>query len=916
VLAAFGHAFDRLPERRDELTPDQARFIEQSVGELSQDGRVVPVRLSLFAELMKTRAWTPATLVEVGGTEGVGVRFLEESFTSRAAVPETRALEKHARAVLLTLLPEAGAEIKGQMRSRAELAAGCGLPADSQQLARLLEILDRELHIVTPVEPLESVGAAGERAAATSPASRDEQSFYQLTHDYLVPPLRQWLLLERRKSWRGRAEICLEERAGQMSRWPQSRYLPSLREFFAILLAVPGSRQKPDERALMYAARRHFVTRGVALLLVVASVGGIAGTTWRNYVTSQREHYATDLVARLLVADSDRAAEIIRDARTQGAALAEAVRKALARDDLTPTQRLHLSLTVRAIDPRQDAYVRERILAATPKELELLRAELQPSGPELLEFLVQTLRNRGSPQDHRLRAACILAAIDANHEAWRDAATDVAAELVSQDPLSAHQWVQLLRPARKWLAPVLEEVHFGSEQRRDSLVAAMALAEYAGDDLPGLLKLLDRANDEQIAVLARRVGSIGPSGAAALSNKATILAPSATTSDERETAARQQARAAAALLHVAPDAELAWAAFRHGPDPTARSWLIQLTAASGVPVERIIRRLSTEPDESGRRALIHVLGRYRDESLPPAAREQLINHLLKLYSDYADPGVHFSAQWLLRTWGQQHRMDEIDMAATSGAPVDSRRWYRTKSGHEMVLIPTPITFFMGSPASERGRHTSEKLPQPMEIAYRFAVAAKEVTIEQYRLFMPEHRAGVARSSDWPVTQVSLYDAARFCNWLSEQEGLPPEQMCYEMNDAERAHLVPAFQSRRGFRLPLLHEAECAARSGTVTSRHFGSSDELLVYYDRFLENSSLQPAPVGSYLPNDFGLFDTLGNVAEWSHGPDETVPQRGYRRGGSYNLPSEWLRSAQVVGFRSDGPSDSVGFRVVQGWP
>ena len=56
-----------------------------AVKELSGDGDVIPVRLSLFADMMKKRSWTPDEFAKVGGTKGVGVKFLEDI----AAVPIT-----------------------------------------------------------------------------------------------------------------------------------------------------------------------------------------------------------------------------------------------------------------------------------------------------------------------------------------------------------------------------------------------------------------------------------------------------------------------------------------------------------------------------------------------------------------------------------------------------------------------------------------------------------------------------------------------------------------------------------------------------------------------------------------------------------------------------------------------------------
>src|SRR5262249_34917636 len=89
VLTLFGRAHGALPERAADLTPEHDRFLDQAVAELAQDGKVAPVRLAVFAEMVKGRVWQPATLREVGGTAGVGVAFLEEAF-GPAAPPACR----------------------------------------------------------------------------------------------------------------------------------------------------------------------------------------------------------------------------------------------------------------------------------------------------------------------------------------------------------------------------------------------------------------------------------------------------------------------------------------------------------------------------------------------------------------------------------------------------------------------------------------------------------------------------------------------------------------------------------------------------------------------------------------------------------------------------------------------------------
>ena len=88
VLASFGRAFGRLPEAtrtgrgQDHTYKDQVNFLKEAVAGLAQEGKVICVRLALFAEMMKGKPWTRATLSAVGGTQGVGFTFLEENFSA------------------------------------------------------------------------------------------------------------------------------------------------------------------------------------------------------------------------------------------------------------------------------------------------------------------------------------------------------------------------------------------------------------------------------------------------------------------------------------------------------------------------------------------------------------------------------------------------------------------------------------------------------------------------------------------------------------------------------------------------------------------------------------------------------------------------------------------------------------------
>jgi formylglycine-generating enzyme required for sulfatase activity len=89
-------------------------------------------------------------------------------------------------------------------------------------------------------------------------------------------------------------------------------------------------------------------------------------------------------------------------------------------------------------------------------------------------------------------------------------------------------------------------------------------------------------------------------------------------------------------------------------------------------------------------------------------------------------------------------------------------------------------------------------------------------------------------------------------------------MCYVPAEDGSLQVAPDWLARQGYRLPTEAEWECACRAGTTTRRYFGHSHEYLASYAWYLGNSDGAAMPCGLLLPNDFGLFDMHGNVAEW----------------------------------------------------
>ena len=490
VLTAFGRAYGVLPERTSELTPEQRTFLEQSVAGLAQDGKVISVRLALFAEMVKGKPWTPATLRDVGGTQGVGVTFLEETFSASTAPPKHRLHQKAAQAVLKALLPHSGTDIKGQMRSESELRNASEHADRPRDFGDLIRILDDELRLITPTDP---EGSTGEVPSAGTGSER----YYQLTHDYLVHSLRDWLTRKQRETRRGRAELRLAERTALWAARPENRTLPSTLEWARIRLLIRPAAWTDLERRMMRRAGRLY---GLWMLgLTIAT--GLAG--WGGAEAYGRLQAAA-LVHSLPAANTTDIPDLINELRSYGRWARGPLSALLSTPKLDGDQRLRASLAGLALlppDGRRADFVRERLLEAAPVELpvisRLLRTHLQGTD----QFLWQRLQDATANPEPRFRAACALA--DANlaeGRAWDPVAPFVAERLVAgviKDPGNYPTLVATLRPIAKWLLTPLTSIFMdkGRSETERSLVTNI-LDEYAKDDPERLAKIQTRFQTE------------------------------------------------------------------------------------------------------------------------------------------------------------------------------------------------------------------------------------------------------------------------------------------------------------------------------------------------------------------------------------------------------------------------------------
>ncbi|MEM7544875.1 MAG: SUMF1/EgtB/PvdO family nonheme iron enzyme [Pseudomonadota bacterium] len=171
---------------------------------------------------------------------------------------------------------------------------------------------------------------------------------------------------------------------------------------------------------------------------------------------------------------------------------------------------------------------------------------------------------------------------------------------------------------------------------------------------------------------------------------------------------------------------------------------------------------------------------------------------------------------------------------------------------EMIALPGG-TFLMGSPEDEEHRSKDEQ-QREVTIGYRFAIGRTEMTWNEYSACVAEDACepvpgNNANKDSMPVTNISWIDAKAYAAWLNNK--VPGEP----------------------YRLPTEAEWEYAARAGTTTAYYWGEQPDR-AYANMGREvccigsaegaDKWVKDAPVASFKPNAFGLYDMLGNMTEW----------------------------------------------------
>jgi serine/threonine protein kinase/formylglycine-generating enzyme required for sulfatase activity len=907
VLAAFGRALGCLPEDGEPLSSDQKQFLSKAVEGLSENGKVICVRLSVFAMMMQGKPWTPAGLRAVGGASGVGVAFLRETFEATTAAPSHRLHQRAAREVLKALLPHDGQNLKGEMKSRAELLEISSYAGQPRQFDELMRILDGELRLITPTErgPKEQE-PSGDGAAAEPALS------YQLTHDYLVPALREWLTTCQRQTRRGRAELLLAERAGIWNSHPSKRHLPSSVECLFIFSLTSRDRWTSGESRMMSAAAGHYGRRVAAIGFVVLAVIAAGISINRRVAEGVHASRVNGMIDQLLVSD-------LRELPKIASQLDE--EREAARPRLTATaidarrsegERLRATFALVDESAERDQELVRYGLHADLRLLQAIIQRLSPLRPALKDELWSSAESQSSPSAE-LRLAVMLAAMDPGSERWLRLSPRVADSLLSDEAQDFDALVDSFRNVSGKLIPALvDRLSNTRSGPRTRVAAARALARLV--DSRQLCRLLLKAEAAaEFLMLCYGVPWQEQSFVSTLKSELEGVPDSAVS--------RRNATIVFMRFQSWGDAERFLVA---GSDPTARSMLILQARELGVLPEVLVQGIRECRDSTARQALMLALEPYPGELVGPVEREvhALLRDRLEKSPFQAERSA---AEWVLRRWGQSDTVDAtLKRLAHSPSDVSrDRDWIADPEGHVFRVIRGPVQFQFGAPNEEFKEDLGYLKRREMRIPYSFAVGVSEVTYEQARRFRKEIRTpDPLRRGVEPrlvCNAISYHDAMAYCRWLGQKEGLTEGEQCYTLADLDSSSSHPLTDEqlrKRGYRLPTEMEWEYVARAGSLTQWNCGSDERLLKEFAWYAINSNRFVYPVGSLMPNAFGCFDIYGNVGEWCHPLERIVDPENEReflhRGGSYQHDARVNSSAHRFRQTKAGYS-FTGFRIVR---
>ena len=513
------------------------------------------------------------------------------------------------------------------------------------------------------------------------------QKYFQLTHDYLVHSLRDWLTRKQKETRRGRAELKLFDTSATWNAKPENRLLPSWWEHLNIRLLCDKRKWTEPQRKMMgKAARVHGFRSALALVGLVMLVS--IGVMVRMRVANEQESTRIEgLVGRLVSAEPNQIPDIVKQLDTNPQVASTFLSPLVSQTATTLDEKraqLHARLAMIPRDPSLVDPLAEELLTGKVTYVAPIRQQLRPAATGLTEKFRGILRDQKADTPRRFRAALALADYvpESDAASWTEQDLKIVADqLVASNAEFQPLLRDALRPIRAQLLGALERI-FADPKATESqrLSAANALADYAASDIAKLSELLTVATPDQYAVLYPIVAaSPAPATTEQLGKIAATAPPSELGSVPRVSYGQRRANAAVTLLRLG-ERENVLPVLEMTDDPEALTQFIFRCRPRGVGVDPLLdclRIVSDGPVEryprSARYALLLALGEFTLEEISDARRETLLKQLADWYRNDPSSGVHGATGWLLRQWGQSEVAHQVDQTAVPYSP--GREWF-------------------------------------------------------------------------------------------------------------------------------------------------------------------------------------------------------------------------------------------------
>ncbi len=941
VLQLFGRAYERVDESP---TEQQLEFVKLAVAGLANENRneVVCLRLSLFAFMMRGKPWNVATWKDVGGVDGLGVRFLEDTI-GRGSELRFAKHRDGAKEVLRCLLPHRGEELKIQSGEEIKVQVGAselrrrsGYEAKSREFEELISVLHNELRLVTPSD--------GEHLTSASDLDHEpsKEQFYQLAHDFLIPAIREWLSLTQRTTPGGRAMLLLDARS---TAWyldkKRTAALPSIREYIIIRYRTKKYAWTDQQREMMKAAKKE-VSRKLSMALAAITFIAICAVGGMYYLRYKDAKNAVDLLVKTALPQVDERIQEVTSYPLLAPPLLKNVLKLAENEEIIKAKLALLHLTG---EYRED--------------LEAMQYSAD-SNFETVDSIRRSFKRLGVPGDSRIER---LAEIEREPARFCRLLVAIGEEaqsrIVTRDP---ERSAKLLASILNTDLPFLGDRYLSKsaiENLRDELIK---------------LYQNDAGNKETIAYLLSKLGDTPKNDASRVCQviaadskqlfnftlRALIdrskpkeilreyvynrqkLRDWAFKGPERiETETRVKkvwesagfeygyvfanldkldAMGVVALARLG-EYDALWNLLNEQQSFGARSFAIKYCSELGVDGKALTSRLQGEmakakPDfrEFEVAGLLLILGNEREnDTQEHGALLDIVSTILNAEnSSY----VLSSAEWAsTHLRGSTASSNSELTTSKSSADHPSANTWSNSFGQRFVLVDFEDDKAPLSRLVSKGTNTSTRRKVEVEPSWprrKLWFAVREVTVAEWKQYIESlgqeftwprdprqpkslkegekpifiDRYYPADCDKCPIGGIRRTDVLRYCNWLSIREGKVPFYILTEQNG-----VITELRSNsrsNGYRIPFSYEWELASRAGCDLSWFFGNSEELMERYVHCDQPSDEGVfASVGSKMPNTLGIFDSLGNAMEWVH--DLKVTQeKGFLegmhvRGGAY---------------------------------